>query len=176
VFCLTKLAQRGAVEWLGARGTWDEQSVDLWLMANGVVYLAAALWSARARSSHVRLWGDFFMLLVPASLLIPVDILWRATDHGLKLAMIGGKPFRTYEALSFLISVGFVVLGTRMRRYTLALSGLVGLAAFILLTTDLHFRKYLSWPLALTIAGGAAMAIAVLLVIAKARKRPQALM
>ena len=176
VFCLTNLAQRGAMEWLGASGDWNEQSIDLWLMANGVVYFAAAIWSGRARSSHVRLWGDFFMLLVPASLLIPVDILWRATDHGLKLAMIGGKPFRTYEALSFLISVGFVVLGTRMRRYTLALSGLVGLAAFILLTTDLHFRKYLSWPLALTIAGGAAMAIAVLLVIAKARKRPQALM
>jgi uncharacterized membrane protein YdjX (TVP38/TMEM64 family) len=58
----------------------------------------------------------------------------------------------------------------------LALSGLVGLAAFVLLTTDMHFRKYLSWPLALTIAGGAAMAIAVLLVIAKARKRPQTLM
>ena len=175
-YCLTNLAQRGAMEWLGATGRWDEQSIDLWLMANGVVYFAAAIWSGRARSSHVRLWGDFFMLLVPASLLIPVDILWRTTDHGLKLAMIGGKPFRTYEALSFLISVGFVVLGTRMRRYTLALSGLVGLAAFILLTTDMHFRKYLSWPLALTIAGGAAMAIAVLLVIAKARKRPQALM
>jgi hypothetical protein len=174
--CLTWLARRGAIEWLGAKGDWNEQSIDLWLMANGVVYLAAALWSSRARSSHVRLWGDLFWLLVPASLLIPADILWRFTDHGLKLAMIGGKPFRTYEALSFLISVGFVVLGTRMRRFTLSLSGLAGLAAFLILTTQMHFQKYLSWPLALTIGGGAAMAVAVLLVIAKARQRPQALM
>jgi hypothetical protein len=178
VFCLTKLAQRGAVEWLGARGTWDEQSVDLWLMANGVVYLAAALWSARARSSHVRLWGNLFWLLVPASLLVPVDIQWKL-DRGYEFTMIGkigNGYFSSYEALSFLISVGFVVVGTRMRRYTLALSGLAGLAAFLYFATTIHFTEYLEWPLALTIGGGVAMAVAVLLVIAKARKRPQALM
>ena len=178
VFCLTNLAQRGAIEWLGTSGDWKEQSTDLWLMANGVAYLAAALWSSRARSSHVRLWGNLFWLLVPASLLVPVDIQWKL-DRGYEFTMIGkigNGYFTSYEALSFLISVGFVVVGTRMRRYTLALSGLVGLAAFILLTTDMHFQKNLSWPLALTITGGAAMAVAVVLVVAKARKRPQALM
>jgi hypothetical protein len=66
-------------------------------------------------------------------------------------------------------------LGTRMRRLTLAFSGLAGLAAFLCIATVRHFHDYLSWPLALAASGGVAMAVAVALIVVRSRKRHQVL-
>jgi len=102
-----------------------------------------------------------------------VDYLWRSPNHyGFPLLLIGDEWVTSYEILSLVLSAGFVILGTRMRRYSFALSGLVGLAALLFLATNGHFKSYLSWPLALTISGGIAMAIGVVLVVVKARKDP----
>ncbi|MBE3124008.1 MAG: hypothetical protein IMZ65_04320 [Planctomycetes bacterium] len=170
---MTLLARRGGVEWFGAADDWREESIGLWLMANGLVYLGLALWSGRARSNYVRFWGDLLMWIVPVSLLVPPDLLCR---KGIELVKIGGEWFTSYELASLVLSVGLVVLGTRMRRYSMALSGLGGMAAFIVIVTLLHFPHDLLWPLSLTAVGGAAMAAAVLFIVIRARQRPYATM
>jgi len=176
VVFMTAIACFGTDEWLEAKGTDYAECLGLWLMANGLVYFGSAIWSERARPAYMRFWGEIFILLVPASLLVPLDVLWRYYNLGYKIATIGGNPFKTYALLSFLVSVILVGLGTRLRRYPFVISGLAGLAAFIYFATEQHFTKYLRWPLALAVSGGIAMAVAVIFLIVKAKKRPDGTM
>jgi hypothetical protein len=172
VFCMSYLAFYGVDEWL--RALPDEVKGERffqWLMANGIVYLGAALWSARVQASYIRFWGNFFMLLVPVSLLVPLDFLWRM-GKGWDIIPLPNGWLSSYALLSFLVSAILVAAGTRTRRYQLALSGLAGLAAFVYLVTVDHFLRYLSWPLGLTVAGGITMAVAVAFLVIKARRRP----
>ncbi len=172
VILMTELARVGAVEWFHVSADWSEETLGLWLMANGLVYLLVAFLSARATAAYIRHWGNLLIMLVPASLLIPPDVL---RDKGFALTVIGGADFTSYELLSLLLSMGLAALGTRMRRLTLAFSGLAGLAAFVCIATVRHFQDDLSWPLALAASGGVAMAVAVALIVVRSRKRHQVL-
>lgn len=178
VVFMTALACFGADEWLEATGTDYAECLGVWLMANGLVYFGAAIWSERARPAYIRFWGEILTLLVPVSLLVPLDVLWRGYEQGLgyEIVSIGGKPFKTYALLSFLVSVILVALGTRLRRYPFVISGLAGLAAFICFATEQHFKEYLRWPFALAVSGGIAMAVAVIFLIVKAKRRPDGTM
>jgi hypothetical protein len=170
VAALSLLAFYGGEEWLGARmRRWeDEQSINLWLMGNGLVYFAAALLGTRSRTDFVRFWGEFFFLLVPPSLLLPTNLLFR---KGPELVDLGDRPFTLYALLSILISLSLVVLGTRMRRNLVAFPGLVGIAAFCFRVSEDHFRSLTSWPLSLAIAGAVCMAGALVLTFLR-RKDP----
>ena len=176
VVFMTALAWFGADEWLEARGTDYKECLGVWLMANGLVYFGSAIRSERARPAYIRFWGEIFMLLVPVSLLVPLAVLWRVYNLGKEIVSIGGEPFKAYALLSFLVSVILVGLGTRLRRYPFVISGLAGLAAFIYFATEQHFTKYLYWPLALAVSGGIAMAVAVIFLIVKAKRRPDGTM
>jgi hypothetical protein len=178
VVFMTALACFGTDEWLEVTGTDYAECLGLWLMANGLVYFGSSIWSERSRPAYIRFWGEIFLLLVPVSLLVPLDVLWRwpGFNLGYEIVSIGGAPFKTYALLSFLVSVILVALGTRLRRYQLAISGLAGLAAFIFFVTVNHFREDLHWPLGLTVSGGIAMAVAVIFLIVKAKRRPDGTM
>jgi hypothetical protein len=92
--------------------------------------------------------------LLPVSLLVPANLLFR---QGPALGTLGGEPFTIYELLSGLLTVGFIVAGTKSMRSTLALPGTIGLTVFVFRVTGLHFAKDLAWPFSLACSGAAAM-------------------
>jgi len=169
---LTLLAKRGAVEWFGAADDWQDESVGFWLMANSLAYLAAGLWSVRSRAPGIQRWSALLLWLVGVSLLVPPILLYR---KGETLALIYGQPLTTYGLIAVLVAAGLIVLGTRLRRYSLAMSGFAGLAAILFLITATCFQGQAWWPLALTATGAAGVAAAVVLSVAKTRRRRRVL-
>lgn len=159
---LTLLGWYGSVEWLDVKldphEQFANQTINLWWMANGVVYCLAAIRSLRCRTGFVRFWGEFFLILVPVSFLVPANLLFQ---KGIELVTVGAAPLTIYELTCGLAAVGFVVAGTRISRSTLAVPGLIGLAVFVFRVTNLHFQDYLSWPLGLALGGGLAMLVGV---------------
>ena len=168
VVTLNLLARYGAVEWFGAEARWDDQTINLFWMFDGAVFLLVAAWSIRARSSYARFWGGLLMLMVPLHLLSPTQILFGKPGHD--LFRVGGAAVTSYEAASVIIALGLIALGVRMRQHALVLPALLGLAIFFFRTTDRHFRDYLSWPLGIALAGGAAMATALISLTVRARR------
>ncbi|MBM3300009.1 MAG: protein kinase, partial [Deltaproteobacteria bacterium] len=147
---LTLLAIYGSKDWLSAKMEWDNQTIHFWLIGNGLLYLAVGLRSRHARASFVRLWGWFFILLVPLSLLLPTNILTSA-GKGYVIAEIGGKNFTTYELATAFIALAFVVMGTKLDWQVFTVPGLTGVVVFTFRATQWHFRDSLSWPLALAV-------------------------
>ncbi|PHR90692.1 MAG: hypothetical protein COA78_34655 [Blastopirellula sp.] len=82
---------------------------------------------------------------------------------------IGGNPVTIYELLCLLFTVGFVIIGTKTARWTLTVSGLIGLAVFVFRVTDIHFKDFLPWPLLLAVSEGLAMLAGITSVIIRER-------
>jgi hypothetical protein len=141
-------------------------------MANSLAYLAAGLWSVRSRAPGIQRWSALLLWLVGLSLLVPPILLYR---KGETLALIYGQPLTTYGLIAVLVAAGLIVLGTRLRRYSLAMSGFAGLAAILFLITATCFQDQAWWPLALTATGAAGVAAAVVLSVAKTRRRRRVL-
>ena len=156
---MTCLAWYGSEEWLSAHeALCQNQTRNLWWMADGVFFCLAAAVSLRAKTSFVRFWGEFFLLLVPVSLLVPANLLFR---EGINIMTIGGEPLTLYELLCGFFAVGLIFVGTRISRSTIALPGLIGLSLFVFRVTHVHFRENLSWPLCMVVSGGVAMLLGV---------------
>lgn len=147
---LTLLAVRGATEWLGAEELVDDERINLWWMANGLLYGAIGLLCARSRTGHVRLSSHFFLLLLPISILVPINLIFL---KGPELFMAGGQPVRLYEALSVIAATMLIIAGIRFRRETITIPGLLGLAMYLFRITQLHFLPYRSWVLVLFVVG-----------------------
>jgi hypothetical protein len=164
---LTVLASRGGQEWLGA-DEWNQKPVQLWLMANGLLYLALGLGHARSPTGLARFWGELFMLLVPVSLLVPTNVLF---DDPPFFGQAGGQGISLFEYATILLSITLVLFGTKTRRTTFIAPGIFGLALAVLRLTDRHFEELLAWPLALALLGGAAMVVGAVLTFARSRKK-----
>lgn len=167
VAMLTALAWYGGAEWLGARRAIDSPPINLWWMANGGVYCSCAVASFGAATGHVRYWGQFFLLLVPASFLLPTNLLFH---DGATWLEIGGRPVTAYELLCGILALAFIVVGTKTSRATLALPGLVGLSVFVFRVTGIHFDRNLSWPFWMAFLGGLAMLVGTGWSIARAKR------
>jgi hypothetical protein len=165
------LARYGAVEWLHATPHWSDETINQWLMADGLVYLLGGLWFAGARASHVRFWGAMLLLLVPIHLLTPTQILFDKPGHD--LFTIGAAPMTRYELMSVALATALIALGTRLRHNALVLPALAGLAAWVFRATERHFQAYRSWPLAIATTGGIAMTAALVSLLWRARKRKE---
>jgi hypothetical protein len=139
-------------------------------MINGIMYASLAWVSLKARTAFVRFWGQFFLLLVPASLLVPTNLLFR---HGLVIASIGGEAITIYELLCSIIAISFIVVGTKNAIVALALPGVLGLSVFVFRVTYLHFEKSLAWPLTLAIVGGIAMSAGLGFSIVRSKRQHQ---
>ncbi len=163
---LTFVARYGAEKWLGAND-WDEQPVQLWLMANGLVYLVLGLGHARSAAGVVRFWGELFMLLVPVSLLVPTSVLFEDAPF---FGEVGGAGISIYEYAGVLLSITVVVFGTRIRRAAFVAPGLIGLAVAVTRSTERHFQEHLGWPLTLAVLGGLAMIVGALLRFTRSRR------
>jgi len=165
----TLLAYYGSVEWLDVdEPVLEKHAPNIWLMFDGVVYFAAAIYSRNARSSFIRFWGTLLLLLVPVHLIAPP---FRMFESGLKLMPIGQRPATAYELAMLLIVLTIIILGTRLRYLLLTLSGLVGLTLFIFKATQRHFEDYLAWPLILVLIGALAMAAALTSLLLRARRQ-----
>ena len=157
---LTALGWYGGVEWFAAKEPLQQnQLINVWWMANGGIYGVAAIISLSARTGFFRFWGEFFLVLLPVSFLVPTNLLFR---QGAALVSIGGEPLTGYELACSLFAVGFLVVGTKAQRSSLTLPGTIGLTIFVFRVTNLHFGKDLAWPLALALSGAAAMLAGVL--------------
>ena len=99
---LGQLAFYGGVEWLHARPAWDDETIGRWLMLNGVLFSATALWSERSHVGFVRAWAPFVMFLVPVHLLGPMNLL---IDKGGTLLAFGDRPVTTYELAAAMTSL-----------------------------------------------------------------------
>lgn len=163
---LTVLARNAGEEWLGAT-RWDDKPVQLWLMANGLLYLALGWSHARSSSEFSRFWGDVFMLAVPISLLVPANVLF---EKGPFLGSAGGQPIGLFEWASVVLSTALVVLGTRVRRAALVAPGVLGLAIAVLRVTERHFAEVLAWPLSLAILGALAMVAGAVMTYMRGKK------
>ena len=165
---LNLLARYGGAEWLGADPAWDSETINLWVMANGVAVFAAAWWACYSRSGAFRFWGVLLMVLVPVHLLTPTHQLFERRPLPWD---IGGQPVTAYELAAGVVALGLSVLATRSRLHALALPALLGVATFIYRATGRHFHDYLAWPLALATVGAAAMAVALVVLIVRSRRR-----
>jgi hypothetical protein len=163
---LTLLARFGGEEWLGCRD-WHDRGVQLWLLANGLVYLALGRAHARATTGYQRAWGELFLLLVPISLLVPNHVLLEDPPF---LGAIGAHPVSLWELGALLISAALVLVGTRARRIALVAPGVCGLAVALVRSTERHFAGVLAWPLALAAIGGAAMVAGAVSIWVRARR------
>lgn len=168
VLVLTALARFGSEEWLRAPASWDSNAVQLWLMVHGLIYLALGLAHVRSATAVARFWGELFLLLVPVSMLVPINVLF---EEGPFLGRAGGREISLYECAAVLISVALVVSGTQIRRAALVAPGLVGLAVAVTRITDLHFEGELAWPLGLAITGGLAMVIGACATLVGSKKK-----
>lgn len=151
---MSALAYYGAVEWFDAADRTDSIHINFWLMLNGVAYGCLAFWSLRRRASHLRFWGEWFLFLVPASLLLPCNFLYR---RGFELGRLGDNPVHVFEALTLVVVLALIPMGTILRRAALTIPGLCGLFVFLFRTTREHFADYVSWPAALAVLGAMAM-------------------
>jgi predicted Ser/Thr protein kinase len=156
VAAMTGLALAG-VRQLGAdpHAGWEDPDVQHWLMANTAVHLIGAYRCSRADVRFARYWAPFFLALVPLSLLTPVNVLFTESPD---LFVLGARPFTIHEALAAVVGVACIAAGTRLRRWTVLASGLVGTAVFVVRATDRHFEDTLGWPLALAVTGALALA------------------
>ena len=174
---MTLLARRGSIEWLHASEDLNNETFQLWLMANGMAYFVFARRASRSRLGYVRFWGFFFMLLVPISLLLPLNLL---ADKGHEIFGVITKEgaeasFTAYRAASGVVALGLLVLGTRLGQQVLAISGSAGLAVFLTRAAIEIFDAYVSWPLALVVLGGLALVIAWILALRRLRREQRAL-
>lgn len=153
---MTLLVWHGSSEWLADYAPLGEnQTMGVWWMLNGAIYWTAAALCFRSRAGFIRFWGSFFLFLVPLSLLVPANLLFRQGARVLEL--VGSQPVHVYELLCLVFSVGLVITGTKVSQASLTFPGLVGLGVVVFRMTHYHFTEYLSWPLALTLGGSAAM-------------------
>jgi len=107
------------------------------------------------------------MLAVPVSLLVPSNVLFEHTPF---LGTAGGRGIGLFEYSAVAVSIALVVFGTRARRASLAVPGVMGLAVAVLRITDRHFEQVLAWPLALAILGGLAMAAGAAMTYVRGRR------
>jgi hypothetical protein len=161
------LAYFAATEWLGARKDPHDQTINLPLMAAGLLYFALSLLMYRSPRSHVRFWGPPLMILVGLHLSTPAHLLFTKGPH---LFTLGGQPVTPYELAALAIALTTTTVGTRLRMHALALPGLLALAAFTLRATDRHFQDHLAWPLAIVLTGTAAMLTAATLLLRRSRR------
>jgi len=168
VLCLTALARYGATEWLHADAEWDSQAINLWLMGNGVLYLAGGMVARHATQSFVRGWSEILLILVPVHWIATTNLVF---EKGWHLFELRGRSCTVYEVLSVCLCVALVVLGSRLRRNTVAIPALLGLAIWVLRVTERHFDDYLDWPLALALTGTAAMGLALFSLTLRGRHR-----
>lgn len=166
--CVNALARYGSVEWFHAEPKWDDQIINLWWMFDGLVFLVMGLWTSRSRLSYVRFWGAFLMMLVPLHLLGPTQVLFDKPGHD--LFRVGGAMLTTYELAAALLSAALILLGTRLRQHSMVLPALLGLAIFFIRATQRHFQDYLSWPLAIALAGGLGMAVALVSLLVRSHR------
>jgi hypothetical protein len=154
---MTALGWYGSVEWFQdkAQTLAEDQTKNIWWIINGDVYWAVAILALSSHAGFIRFWGDFFLFLVPVSLLLPTHLVFEQGWH--LVDQLGGAPLTVYELLSCVFAVGLVVIGMRLSQATLAVPGLIGLGVLVFRVTWAHFDEYLSWPLAVTLGGAAAM-------------------
>lgn len=166
---MTLLARFATDEWLHAGDDWDEVELQVLLMANGLIYLLAASLCRRGWSSAVRFWNPFFLALVAISLITPAHV---AFDEGTTLLTIGKGNVTAFGVVALVAPVAFAIVGTRRRRGTLVLPGLVGFGAFLLHFTAHHFDsdRYVAWALALAVGGAATMIASATLIILRGRR------
>ena len=154
VVLLSLLAVRGAMEWFGAELAWDSQGIGHGLIANGVVYGALALMHGHSRHGFVRGWSLFFLLIMPLSILVPLNLLFH---QGPAWFQLGGAPVRPYELAAAAAALTLVAAGIRMGREALTVPGLCGLAVCLFRVTEIHFPSQQAWALSLLAIGAAAM-------------------
>ena len=111
MLAVTLLARFGNEEWLGLSGEWESEPVQLWLMANGLLYLFIGLAHTRSSAGFARFWGELFMLLVPVSLLVPANVMFEDPPY---LFEIGGHGVGAYSCAAVLISLALVIFGTKL--------------------------------------------------------------
>jgi len=157
VLLMTALGWYGSVEWFRdkAESLTEDQTKNIWWIINGDVYWLAAILVLRSHAGFIRFWGAFFLFLVPVSLLLPTNLLFDQGFH--VIGQLGDAPVTIYELLCCLFAVGLVVIGMKLSQATLAVPGLIGLGVVVFRVTWAHFDEYLSWPLAVTLGGAAAM-------------------
>ncbi len=168
---LTLLAILGGHEiLLGRRGygiDFEEGPIQLWIMANALAWLPAAVITARSRHGYARFWSPFFTALVSASLLLPTYVRF---DRSPFLFAVGTADLTLWEILAAVFGTALVAAGTKLLRTTLTVPGLVGIAVFILRATDRHFSDLVGWPLGIGILGAAAMTTAVVALLARRQR------
>lgn len=153
---MTALALAGVRQASGRPAAeWTDAEVQHWLMMNTGVYLIAAYRCGSADVSFARYWAPFFLAIVPASLIVPANVLFADPPF---LFDLGSRPFTIYEAVAALVSVACLAVGTRLRRRTLLVSGLASTALFVVRASLRHFEDDVSWPLALALGGAATLA------------------
>lgn len=171
VLIVSLLARYGAAEWLHAQPSLDDETINQWLMADGLIYFIGGLWCTGARSSYVRFWGGVLMLLVPVHLLTPTQMLFDKRE----LFILGAAAVTLYELASFLLAVALVVLGTRLRQQAIVLPALVGLAVVFFRATGRHFQDHRGWPLSIAVTGTVAMTVALVSLLWRAHKRKESI-
>jgi serine/threonine protein kinase len=154
VVLLSLLAVRGAMEWFGAELAWDSRGIGHALIANGLAYGALALFHHRSRHGFVRGWSLFFLLIMPVSILVPLNLLFY---QGPPLFALGGSPVRPYELAAITAALALTATGIRLGRETLTVPGLCGLAVSLFRITGIHFPTQKAWALGLLLTGAAAM-------------------
>lgn len=147
-------AAQGAVEWFGASWDWESRPIMHWLMINGLFYGAVGFLHGRSRRSFVRGWSLFFLLVMPLSILLPLNLLFY---EGPTLFLLGEVGVTPYKLAALGAAFALVVAGIRFGRDILTVPGLCGLAVCLYRITEDHFAGQESWALGLLIAGAIAM-------------------
>jgi len=141
------------------------------LFLGGMIYSVAAYFGLRAWSRVIRFWGEFFMLIIPISLLGPLNLLYDRSPN-VPFFRLGIAPVTLWELLVPVVAILVVYVGTRVGNLLFAGQGLAAVAAHIARFTLRHFPagSWLSWPLLLTLIGEGALGVGVVCVLLRIRR------
>lgn len=163
----------GAIEWLEIDPEWTSRGLNLMIMGAGAVYLLLALWAYSSKKDYIRFWGPVLMFLVPLHMGVPSNMLF---DQGFGLFKMGDRWLTVFGLMALLVSLGMLVLGTRLRVMALAIPAVVTLLVWCIRVTVAHFLPYLGWPLTLMILGAVAMLGATVLLVRRTRGLKQSML
>jgi hypothetical protein len=162
------VAAFGTKEWLRGSISYDDDTLNLWLLTYSVPFFLCGLCAERFGTEGQRNLAWVYYYLVPVFLLVPLNLL---VSSGWEIWDIGEEPFTIYEIIYLLASVGLLVVGRCLHIRAFIFAGLWGLAIFVMRMTYRHLLDYLAWPVVVGIAGGAALSLGILLPLWLQRRR-----
>lgn len=162
------LSYSGAVEWLGASWLPSDPVVNVCLAANALFFFVLAYWCFVAKDYHVQVWHEALSWVGSVVILVSTHFLY---GKGVALANLGSRPMVLGELWALGVVIVLSLIGAGMNYKPLVIPARIGFIAIVFRFGATHFLEYMSWPIAVAVAGGLAIGFGILL--GRRRRRRQ---